>query len=846
MLNPYQASILQIYEEIKRGNKYVVPNYQRDYCWKVDDHCKHFIEDIFNIVFNDIESHFFNSMVFIKDSNMEIVDGQQRLITALLFLKAKQNLFGDMAEYIKEDSFKFNNIYNQAKPEVIDLYTFFLNPKGLSGQSEYGYEYKGFKKTINNELLQDNGIHKILTYCFENTCKEFEYLQNIYFSNKTLIDDTCKYKKLSELIEYKKAWDEIYRDASFTNDQQSLLLFFISIVYCLKNNIVNSRDIFTESFNEATLRVAVSCYLVLTKREDTFDKIKDNWEQFSQRFKENFYRWIGDCISILNNFLQFFSKIEVIFEVNKKNRRECFVDNFRYIHEDLAYKYSYFIESLINEHKNLNDCIEYKPTSMNPLSNLFNQKLENALKCSLFVIVEVSHSDPTKARQLALDTFASINSTGEPLEAFDIVCSDLYGGTSPEKSPTILKEFLKRNNEKIPLKKDDVLLKFYFAACNRNYKKNKLYLQFKDWIRNRNQVINAYDEFIDILTDFCRVIYNIDNGIILQDGDIECNYSSALHLLGKYAKKINTLYPPLYLILKHLTLTHDDKKEIFQIFWWHLIISIICLGGSTKNLTNDFEKLMKLFKSDSPPSKLDILYTIKDEVFKVDVTTLQRHLVNNLTDPKKNFYNEIGRQIIIIFEGYKRKKETDFASVFQLNSIEFNLIDDAEIEHISPQSKESEFDKHNIGNFTLLNRFLNASAQASDYSKKIGYHLKSGLLVSAEIILHHIEKYNQEHPDDKTEIGCIVAKEGKTKKNKITIATEIKSKKDNPISELIKLDTAWLVGKFDNLDVTLGEHLNEIISVLCNSNNEVYDAFKQLELNPNCSCSTINDYKKLE
>lgn len=76
------------------NNFYVVPDYQREYVWKYDEHIEQFLEDIHLSACNQDESYFIGSMITVKraDGRFDIIDGQQRLTTIILCLCAISNI----------------------------------------------------------------------------------------------------------------------------------------------------------------------------------------------------------------------------------------------------------------------------------------------------------------------------------------------------------------------------------------------------------------------------------------------------------------------------------------------------------------------------------------------------------------------------------------------------------------------------------------------------------------------------------------------------------------------------------------------------------------------------------
>ncbi|MGD9655051.1 MAG: DUF262 domain-containing protein [Sulfuricurvum sp.] len=98
-------------EDFLSSNKtrFIIPVYQRNYDWK-EKNCLQLFEDIKNIgLQNERKSHFMGSIVYVSNSDTDsidlkeyvVIDGQQRLTTSTLFLKALHDVVDD--ENLKEE-----------------------------------------------------------------------------------------------------------------------------------------------------------------------------------------------------------------------------------------------------------------------------------------------------------------------------------------------------------------------------------------------------------------------------------------------------------------------------------------------------------------------------------------------------------------------------------------------------------------------------------------------------------------------------------------------------------------------------------------------------------------------
>ncbi|NCC71045.1 DUF262 domain-containing protein, partial [bacterium] len=114
-----QVSHLPIYQFIEGSNKvFIIPVYQRDYSWKINN-CEKLWIDL--KVLKEKKDHFIGTIVTISDNfeKYSIIDGQQRLTTISLLLIALLN-------YLKKLENKENfeiNLQQQIEIFLINKYS---------------------------------------------------------------------------------------------------------------------------------------------------------------------------------------------------------------------------------------------------------------------------------------------------------------------------------------------------------------------------------------------------------------------------------------------------------------------------------------------------------------------------------------------------------------------------------------------------------------------------------------------------------------------------------------------------------------------------------------------------
>lgn len=107
-------------ENIFSRRKYIIPDYQRNYSWIIDEEISIFWEDFIYYLNNKTKSNFFiGPMVFkgedINASEFEVIDGQQRLITFSILLSVIVSLFNKYKRTDLSDGLKQCLIYKDKK-----------------------------------------------------------------------------------------------------------------------------------------------------------------------------------------------------------------------------------------------------------------------------------------------------------------------------------------------------------------------------------------------------------------------------------------------------------------------------------------------------------------------------------------------------------------------------------------------------------------------------------------------------------------------------------------------------------------------------------------------------------
>lgn len=144
-----------------------IPVYQRSYTWQVEN-CEQLAEDLEKILFKEKEKHFLGSIVYLKEKakgttfqDLIIIDGQQRLITLLIFLKALDNFYqeNELAHFFYNRS---QNLKERIKLKAVqadqeDIYLLFANKaQEINKQKNLYKNYKFFLDKIASWLKREN------------------------------------------------------------------------------------------------------------------------------------------------------------------------------------------------------------------------------------------------------------------------------------------------------------------------------------------------------------------------------------------------------------------------------------------------------------------------------------------------------------------------------------------------------------------------------------------------------------------------------------------------------------------------------------------------------------------
>jgi len=329
-------------EDFLSSNKtrFIIPVYQRNYDWR-EKNCLQLFNDIKNATTNEnTKSHFMGSIVYISNSKTEsidlkefvIIDGQQRLTTVTLFLKALYDVIED--EDLKE--------------EILETY---LINKRLDEQNKI--KLKPIKK-------DDETFIKLLKNDFDTIDKNSNIYKNYtFFKNKLL-----EYENVKELFKGFKKLFIVH--IALTRGEDNPQLIFESI---------NSTGV---SLSQSDL---IRNFLLMDKEADEQTELFENyWFKIEENLSsENISDYVRDYLTmkqskipnksevyedfkiyVINSSLEAESLLEELYSYSKiyktflNPQNEIYakrLQNFRFLKVSVVYPFLLNLIDLYNKHE---------------------------------------------------------------------------------------------------------------------------------------------------------------------------------------------------------------------------------------------------------------------------------------------------------------------------------------------------------------------------------------------------------------------------------------------------------------------------------------------------------------
>ncbi len=346
-LNVDQKTVKELFQN--KHADFLIPDYQRPYAWE-ENECQTLWDDIFSFAFPDNDRTKFdsNNEYFLgpivtfrnEDEKMEVIDGQQRLTTLMLLLRAFYAKFGHMQDeesrstreniekcIWKTDEFGKPNMSalkinsevatDSDKGEFLDILC--IGETQKNQKSNYANNYRFFQKKIEEFLCNFPGYFPYLPTRILNNCIllpiEAESQDSALRIFSTLND---RGKPLSDADIFKaqfyKFYSGIEKKKLFIQQWKNLEELCEKIFHPISGTPMD--ELFTRymyfvrakmgiksSTTEALRRFYEKDGYILLKKEETFDNLillAHFWEDISNQDKDRFSLSVLRRLFVLN------------------------------------------------------------------------------------------------------------------------------------------------------------------------------------------------------------------------------------------------------------------------------------------------------------------------------------------------------------------------------------------------------------------------------------------------------------------------------------------------------------------------------------------------------------------
>lgn len=167
-----KGSELRLIEYMEGSKKrFIIPVYQRNYDWKIEN-CKQLYDDLIQVIKNNSKTHFFGSIVSVyepsgRNTEFLIIDGQQRLTTMSLLFFALYNLLEEKIIISEDESLK-DQIYEDFLVDKYQPQEKRMKLKPIKN------DQKAFSKLFNSkdDYIKDSNLTINYSYFYERIQKQ--------------------------------------------------------------------------------------------------------------------------------------------------------------------------------------------------------------------------------------------------------------------------------------------------------------------------------------------------------------------------------------------------------------------------------------------------------------------------------------------------------------------------------------------------------------------------------------------------------------------------------------------------------------------------------------------------
>lgn len=289
-----ESETLKLYELVSKMKLYI-PHHQRDYSWD-EEQVSQFLIDVENLTEQDFSeekslAHFIGAMVFIKneDTNRyEIIDGQQRLTTTMLYFTALK-FFSSKIKDIQKQYTLFSRIHS---------YVF----SSLAGQANEARLQLDREQEFFEEVLNAETIMKI---------------DEIYESiNKPKDVATTIYKRCKQIYKYfEEIFDKNLSDTELYNQLLKYIEAVQTMMVCIKITVEHSGVAYTvfETLNArgkglSKANLIKNTLLSYAEKQNNFNYVLNIWSNVIEELTQHESIEITDFLT--NSYFSRFGKLE--------------------------------------------------------------------------------------------------------------------------------------------------------------------------------------------------------------------------------------------------------------------------------------------------------------------------------------------------------------------------------------------------------------------------------------------------------------------------------------------------------------------------------------------------------
>ncbi len=320
MFEPKKRSLKELLDCPNEGDsqsQFVVPRFQRKYEWEKEDQVATLIDDVFS---NLDRQYFVGPMIFYPKGGgkVEIIDGQQRLVTFVIFFRAlvdyiqtrrDENALSTVrADEVDELKYDIRNLIIKGRRQRVPVLR--LSPK-IDKDFRQEIVLSEISEKVENFKRRQSGEHPAVRRLKSAYLKIFESLKERYDS----LNEAGLLNSLQDLV------DALENKQSFV----SLTVDSYKDAYTIFGTI-NARG---KPLNLSDL-VKIVCFekLDISETDETYlDELEDCWDEAESQVNDFgafiWHLWVSNYKSCSKKVV--FTKIEEHFKTITKNGAESFI-----------------------------------------------------------------------------------------------------------------------------------------------------------------------------------------------------------------------------------------------------------------------------------------------------------------------------------------------------------------------------------------------------------------------------------------------------------------------------------------------------------------------------------------